>query len=355
MLSSYRLITLLISFFLVSCSKPLAQKQEKAIFVKFKAAATGEIVEEFSTAGELKADEDVLVSAQRQGRIISINVKEGEYVKAGTALVEIQGKDVDADLIKARKDYQSYKKLHNEGAISKLELNTYKANLDKLRSFKNDLIIRASVSGQVGEIMVDKGDFVKEGNEILELVKLYPLELTYTIPERLLAKVQPGQKVFLQTDAYPGVEFTAKVKFVSPKVDPKTRATLVRASVDPSTMVLKANQYVNVRQVLKTNTDILLVPEEAIYLDQGQEYIFTAHEIEKTVEQKEKEAQKAGMPGPPPASHTAVKTKITTGLRKPGFVQIIDGIEEGEQVIYAGLTSIYDGAKIIPVKEEQSS
>jgi membrane fusion protein, multidrug efflux system len=352
MLSISRLVFVFIALSLFSCAKPPAMKEEKSIFVKFDPATRGEIIEEFSTAGELKADEDVIVSAQRPGKIISIKVTEGQFVQAGARLVEIQGKDIDADLLKAQQDFDSFKKLFDEGAISKLELNSYKASLDKLKSFKNDLVIQASISGQVGEIMVDVGDYVKEGDEILELVKLYPMELTYTIPERLLSKVKPGQTVILTTDSYPGKEFGAKVKFVSPKVDLQTRATLVRASLDPTELVLKANQFVKVRQVLNVNQNILLIPEEAIYLDQGQEYVFTATAIEKSQEEMDADQEQAGKPGPPPPTHIAHKNKITIGLRKPGFVQIIEGIKEGDLIIKAGLTSIYDGAKLVQVKED---
>jgi membrane fusion protein, multidrug efflux system len=355
MLSISRLVFVFILFSFFSCAKPPAMKEEKAIFVKFDPVAPGELIEEFSTAGELKAAEDVVVSAQRAGKIISINVKEGQYVQAGANLIEIQGKDIDADLIKAQQDFESFEKLYNEGAISQLDLNNYQATLQKLKSYKNDLNIRATVSGQIGEIMVDTGDYVKEGDQLLELIKLYPMELTYTIPERLLSKVKPGQKVILSTDSYPGKEFNAVVKFVSPKVDSQTRATLVRANLDATDLILKANQFVNVRQILDVNKEILLVREEAIYLDQGQEYVFTAEEIEKTDEEKEADAAKAGMPGPPPATHIAKKNRIKVGLRKPGYVQIIEGIQEGDLVIKAGLTSIYDGAKLIQVKEEQAN
>ena len=195
--------------------------------------------------------------------------------------------------------------------------------------------------------MVDTGDYVKEGDKLLELVKLYPMELTYTIPERLLSKVKPGQKVLLTTDSYPGEEFSATVKFVSPKVDEKTRATLVRAIVEPGELILKANQFVNVRQILDLNKGILLIPEEAIYLDQGQEYVFLAIPLEKKSNNEKPVGQ-----GPPPATHKAQKNKVTLGLRKPGFVQIIEGINEGDLVIKAGLTSIYPDAKLIQVQEE---
>ena len=336
------------------CQKaPLPTKKEKSIFVKFKPVVKGPISSSFSTSGEIKAHEDVMVLAQRPGRVLNIFVKEGQYVQRGATLVELQGTDVDADLARASQEYKSYQKLYQEGAISQIELANYKATVDKLLSYKNDLVIKAETSGQVGEIIADRGEYVKEGNEILNLVKLYPLELTYTIPERLLAKVKPGQRVQFSTDAYPGYKFDAVINFIAPRVDPATRATLVRAQVAPSNKILKANQFVLVEQNLATNSNFVLVPEEAIYLDQGQQYVFTAAAIEKTQEEIEADKEKAKLPGPPPATHIAKRNKVETGLRKPGFVQIISGIDEGDNVVYAGLTSIYDGAKLVQVADDK--
>jgi membrane fusion protein (multidrug efflux system) len=351
MLSSRRLIFLTLIFTMFSCAKPPEMKQEKSLYVKFKASELGEIRQEFTTAGQIKAAEDIQVSAQRAGRVLKIFVHEGQYVERGAKLVEIQGKDIDADLLKAKKDFESYQSLFNEGAISELELNAYKAEFARLQSFKNDLLITASISGQVGDIQLDQGDFVKLGDPILELVKLNPLEISYTIPEKLLAKVKLGDSLHFTTDSYPDKEFSAKVKFISPRVDENTRTTLVRALIDPSKFVLKANQFVKIKQVFNHQQDILLVPEEAVYLDQGQEYIFTADLLEQDAEANN--APKA--PGPPPPTHKAKKNKVVTGLRKPGFVQILDGVNEGDLIVYAGLTSIYDGAKLIQVKETDTN
>lgn len=348
------LVLIICSFFLFnSCSKPQNQSpKEKSLFVKFEAASTGEISQEFETAGELKADKEIEVSAERQGKIEKIYVYEGQYVQAGTSLIKIEGEDVDADLLQAQNDYDSFKTLYDEGAISKQELIGYETKLKRILSQKDNLLIKAISSGYVGEIKVDPGDYLNLGSPIMSLVKLYPLRVSYYIPEKLIAKVKLGQKVSLTTDAFPGKDFLANVSFISPSVDQSTRAVLVRAKVSGVNRQLKANQFVTVKQTILDLENVLLVREEAIYLDQGQEYIFLADELEK--DPNASHEAPAG-PGPPPPTHQARRVAIKTGLRKPGYVQIIEGIQEGENIVYAGLTSIYPGAKLVRVPEDEPS
>ena len=335
----------------MSCSKPQdVQVQEKPLFTKFEEAVTRSVSQSFETAGEIKADEEILVAAEREGQIEKIYVKEGAWVKAGAPLVKIKGDDIVSDLKKAEADYESYEKLYEAGAVSKLEFAQYEANLSKIKSQMSNLNITAITSGVVGEIFVDLGDYVKAGDKVLDLIKLYPLRLSYSIPERLLSKVSIGQIVNFTTDSAPGEEFSAKVDFISPKVDSMSRTILVRALVDASTKKLKANQFVIIKQIIKDIPNALMVREEAVYLDQGAEYLYLADLIEEEAPSAEEAEAPANTP--PGPSHTARRVKVKTGLREPGWVQILEGIEAGDNVIYAGLTTIYPGAKIIRVMEE---
>lgn len=342
-----------------SCSKPQdIQVAEKPLFVKFEEASIRPVSLSFETAGEIKADEEILVAAERQGQVEKIFVKEGAWVKTGTPLVSIKGNDVVSDLKKAEADYASYKKLYEEGAISQLEYIQYEANLSKTKSQMSNLNITAITSGIIGEIYIDLGDYVIPGNKILDLVKLYPLRLSYSIPERLLSKVAIGQTVNFTTDSAPGEVFSAKVDFISPKVDPMSRTILVRALVDTSNEKLKANQFVTIKQVIKDIPNALMVREEAVYLDQGAEYLYLADISEELgaqgsgLSEDSEEVAEPRTQNPEPPQYIARRVEIKTGLREPGWVQILDGIEAGDNVIYAGLTMIYPGAKLVRVMEK---
>lgn len=341
-----------------SCSRPQqAQKAEKPIFVKFEQASLKPVSLSFETAGEIKADEEILVSAERQGQVEKIYVKEGDYVNKGQLLVQIKGKDIAADLNKAQADYDSYQALYKEGAISELDFLQYQANLEKIKSQMANLNITAITSGVVGEIHVDLGDYVNLGNPILDLVKLYPLRISYSIPERLLSKIKLGQSLEFTADSYPGESFTAKVDFIAPKADPLSRTILVRASIDQTDKKLKANQFVTVKQIVREVSNALMVREEAVYLDQGAEYLYLAADSE--TESAEHEARGSRLedsslePGAQSSEpqYIAKRVKIQTGLREPGWVEILEGIEEGDNVVYAGLTTIYPGANLVKVED----
>lgn len=346
------LFYILLSFGLYACSKPQKQSAPaaKPLFVKFEAASLGQISQSYQTAGELKAYKEVNVAAERGGKIEKIFVSEGQHVNIGDSLIKIEGEDVDAELAKAKQDLESYTQLYQNGAISKLELLNFETVVKRFQAQKDNLLITANTPGTVGTIYVDPGDFLGLGSPIMDLVNLYPLRVSFNIPERLIGKIKIGQSLVLTTSAYPGKEFLAKVSFVAPKVDKTTRTVLVRATVPDPERLLKANQFVSVNQEVKNLDAALLVREEAIYLEQGQEYIYLAEEL------TEKEnLPPPGPPGPPQPGFKAKRVSIKTGLRKPGFVQIIEGVKAGDSVIYAGLTSIYPGAKLVRVMEEEKA
>lgn len=323
----------LIVVLLSSCAKKAVQEQAaKPIFIKFEQAKLEPISQEFETAGELKADKEILVSAERQGQVQEIYVYEGQWVAAGEPLIKVKGEDVDADLKKVQSDYSTYSKLYEQGAIAKQDLLRYETELSRIKSQKDNLLIRAKTSGAVGVIHVDPGDYVKLGDPVLDLVKLDPIRASYSIPERLIAKVQIGQSVTLTTDSEADKVFNAVVDFISPRVDPATRSVVVRAKISNPSSKLKANQFVRVKQVIKDLKDALLVREEAVYLDQAQEYLYIA--VEKTKD-----------------NYVAQRVAIKTGLRQNGKVQILEGIKAGDNVIYAGLFSIYPGANVVVVEE----
>lgn len=348
-----RLLCLILLFFTVACSKQVTQvPQAKPLFVKVAKAELGEITREFETSGELKADKEILVAAERQGTVKEIYVYEGKFVNAGDALIQIEGKDVDADLKKAQSDYASYQNLYEQGAISKQELVNYEAQLRRVQSQIDNLKISAISSGVIGVIYVDPGDYVKQGDRILDLVKVYPLRVSYSVPEKLISKIMIGQKLELETDSEAGKVFDASVDFISPRVDPETRTVLLRAKITSPSTKLKANQFVKVKQVIESSSNSLLVREESLYLDQGQEYLYLAVSSLRD----EGEAIQSGSPRAEGARDdellTATRVAVKTGQRQDGKVEILEGIQEGDDVIYAGLHSIYPGAQLVVLPNE---
>ncbi len=336
-----------------ACGKKSAQQAGGArpVAVKYSAAYYGTIAQSFETVGELKADREVQVAAERAGQLEYIYVREGSWVNEGQVLAKIKGEDASAELDQAQNDYSSFKSLYEQGAISYQELLKYQTNLKKAESTISNLEIRSRISGVVGQIYVDPGDFVNLGTLIMDVVKNRPLRVSYNIPEKAIPLVKQGDIVEITSDAEPTKTIKAYVDFISPRVDPKSRAVLVRARIDDSMAAnLKANQFVKVKQALAKATKTILVPETAIYLDQGQEYVYIA------VENKEDRSSFKNGKQVKAIGQIAQRIPIKVGLRDDeGQVEIIEGVNNGDLVIYAGLHSIYPGATLAPVEETEPS
>ena len=318
--------------FSIACSqKNPPAKPSRPLPVKFEAAARMNLAQDFETVAELKAFREITVAAERAGQLSNVLVREGEWVSEGQPLVKIKGEDVKAELAKAQENYRAFKKLYDEEAISRTEFLVYETALKSAEATYGNLMIRAISSGVVGKITVDPGDFLRAGDPILELIKVDPLRVSYTVPERLIPYISIGQELELTSDLDKSVISKARVDFISPSVNPETKSVLVRASLTTNVGQLKPNQYVRIKQRVKDRNNIIAVKEEAIYLDQGQEYIFVAE------------------PADEDGFYNAVKKPVETGLRKDALVEVTKGINEGDLVIYAGLYSIYEGAKLTSV------
>jgi len=361
MLQANKLLIVLFSgLCLSSCSggKPAKQAPppERMVSVKVKAASMQAISRFLETAGELKADKEVKVSAEKAGQIQRIFVKEGSWVYEGQAIVRVEGDGAQAELDLARSNYESYQSLYEEGAVSRMELKSYETLYKAAKSQVDNLDLQASISGKVGEIYVDVGDFVNIGSPIMELVRIRPLRVSYNIPEKAIPYIKVGQEVSISTDAYPGKSFKALIDFVSPRVDTTSRSILVRAKVLDPGSELKANQFVNIRQeIIKKQS--LVVPEESIYLDQGQEYVYLANVIASDNEAISNNgiasSQAPRNDTTTPGNDTrAARVAVKTGLRQKGVVEITDGLSNGELVVYAGLHSIFPGAKLMIVNQQ---
>ena len=147
--------------------------------------------------------------------------------------------------------------------------------------------------------------------------------MDFRIHELYLAKVRPNQEIALRLDAYPGEEFRGNVFAVEPAIDEKTRTILMRARIPNKSNKLKPGMFARVVVTLENRSSAILVPEQAIW-PQGQDsYVF------RVVEGK------------------ALLTKITIGNRQPGQVEIIQGLNAGDIVVTEGQMKLRDGAPVM--------
>jgi membrane fusion protein (multidrug efflux system) len=316
----------------------------EATAVKIDVAATTT-----DAVGSLRSTESIQLRPEVAGRIVSINFNEGQDVKAGDVLVELDRSVEEAELAEAQaqlalaeSEYRRQQTLRTRNAVSQAALDQAKAALDtgtaaialaKAKLSKRSLL--APFDARTGLRKVSPGEFVDAGTALVNLEDIDPLKLDFRVPERFLPVVQLGQKIDVAVDAFPGREFEGEVAAIDPQIDEAGRSLVIRAVVKNDDLTLRPGLFARVTLTLETRQDAIWVDEAAIVPMGNQVTVF------KVVEG--------------PDGKTAAKTQLVKlGMRQPGMVEVVEGLAPGDRVVTAGVLKIGDGSpiQIIPAVGE---
>jgi membrane fusion protein (multidrug efflux system) len=290
---------------------------------------------ELEALGTARANESVDVTAKIANQITAVRFSEGQRVRRGEVLVELDGAQARADLAVAeaalaesRSQYQRSRELYSTRVLSDSQIEqieaTFKANEARVASARSrvgDTVVRAPFDGRVGLRRVSVGSLISPGTVITTLDDTGTIKLDFTIPETFLAAVKPGLEITARSVAYSDVTFAGRVSSVDSRVDPATRSVTVRALLPNPEGLLKPGMFLTVR-LSRGVTDALLVPEHALVPEQGDVFVFVVKD------------------------GTAEKRRIRTGQRRVGDVQVLEGLVAGELVVTEGTQKLRDGAAV---------
>jgi membrane fusion protein (multidrug efflux system) len=169
---------------------------------------------------------------------------------------------------------------------------------------------------------VSVGDYVEAGKDLVQLVRLDPLEIDLRAPEVVLSSLAVGQKVAFGVDSFRDQRFDATVVAIAPTVDVGGRSVSLRARFANADQKLRPGMSAQVRIQLDTNGSALMVPEQAIVPMGEQKNVYVV------------------------AQGKAKLVPVTLGNRQPGLVEVTSGLKDGDQVIVSGLQKIGDGAPV---------
>lgn len=272
------------------------------------------------------------ITAWFNGRIEKLFVDAtGDYVKKGQALFEIYS----PDLVQAQNEYlialrssnsSQYAFLNNNMEKSKNDLlvsvkkkleilgmtDKQISELEKTQDIKLTLVYHSPYSGTVIEKKVQEGMYVNEGSIIYDIADLSTLWNISEIYADDLGMVKVGDKINLKIQAYPGEEFTGKVTFIYPVINPESRTVKIRSEFRNMQNKLKPQMYTEA-VFAKSFGDGLVVPEEAVLLT-GKRNIVWVKAEDKMFEPRE----------------------VKLGLKYDGKYQILSGLNEGEEVVSSG-------------------
>jgi membrane fusion protein (multidrug efflux system) len=297
--------------------------------------AKKEFAHEVEALGTLRANESVDITAKVADRVAAIHFDEGQQVRKGEVLIELDNTEARADLAAAeaaasdsRSQYKRSQELYQTRALSEAQLDQLHATLlanearvAAARSRLHDRVITAPFNGRVGLRNVSLGGLVNPGAVITTLDDLSIVKLDFSVPEIFLSTLQPGLTVQARSTAYPEQPFNGRVASVATRVDPTTRAVTIRALIDNRDGRLRPGMFMTVKLV-RSEGLALMLPEQAIVPENDQHFVYVV------------------------ADGKAHKRAVKIGRRRPGEVEVLEGLTADDGVVVDGTLNLRDGAPV---------
>ena len=306
------------------------------VVVEASRVAIMKLPQSLNAVGSLRSDETVVVRPEVAGRIANFAFREGERVAEGQVLVRlddsVQKADLDrarANLVLSRTKHERAIDLRNKGFVSTQALdeleNSVKvaeADAELMTARVNKMTLRAPFAGTVGLRLASVGDYVKEGQDIVNLESLDPLKVDFRLPELALSQLQGGQTLQISLDALPDKTYDGKVFAINPLIDANGRAIVIRAQVPNRDGKLRPGMFARVRLFTSDIRDSVVIPEEALFPVGDDKYVY------KVVEGK------------------AQRQKVGIGQRREGRVEIVNGLARDDVVVTAGVIKLREGVAV---------
>jgi len=292
-------------------------------------------VDQFTALGTAQANEAIDIRSRSNSVITRINFQEGQSVKAGQVLVELDTRQEQANLSRAEaqqtqaeSQFKRSQALAQTQVVSAADLDQLEANLRVARAQVrgaqarlDTLYVKAPFAGRVGLRKVSLGDFVSPETIITTLDDTSRIRLEFAVPETFLADLAVGGKVQAESPVYPGRPFEGRIASIDSRVDPVSRSVTVIATLPNADQALKPGMFLTVA-LRKQRDNVLLVPEEALVPRQGRQYVFVVEDGK------------------------AVEREVTLGGRAPGLAEVRSGVAPGARVITEGTQRVRDGAAV---------
>lgn len=305
--------------------------------VEVGTATAMRLVDEAEAVGTLRSRQGVTLRPETSGRIARIGFTEGQRVRRGQLLVQLddslqraQLQQAEAQASIARTQLQRNRELVAQNFVSQSAVDQSAAALEVAaaqvalaQAQLARMRIVAPFDGQSGILKVSLGDYVKDGADLVNLEDTSQVWVDYRLPERYLDRVSTGLPVDVAVDALPDRQFTARIEALDSQVESDGRALLVRARIDNRGGLLRPGMFARTRTELGVRERAIVVPEEALVPQGGKQYLI------KVVD---------GPNGP-----VSQRIEAQLGMRVPGQVEVLAGLQAGDRVVTAGQARLLRG------------
>lgn len=298
------------------------------------------VADKFEAVGTIEAAEEITVVSEIDATVIKLPFREGEPVRQGALLVQLDDAQyrasrgrAEALRDQAKGNFERVQSLVDKGAAARQQwddvsaaLKVAQANLDLADDQLKKTRIVAPFSGVVGARQISPGAYLRSGTPVTTLAKLDEVKVKFSAPERYLADLQRGAVVTVSTTAFPGYPLTGTIDVIEPVLDPVTRSATVTARLKNPEMKFRSGLSADVAVVLSSRPAALAIPSEAIFVEGD---LFLTYVVGD--------------------SGVVSRASLKLGTRLPEMVEVLEGLKEGDVVVTAGHQKIYPGAKVMPI------
>lgn len=310
-------------------------QQAAAVPVEVAPVTRRDISSFIETNGIIEAENEVDIVSRLTGPIVTLRAEEGMLVSKGQLLARIDDQDLRSSveiarvaLEEARLTYERSKKLHEGRLISPEEYEQSANRFETAQAqYRNNQIllgyteIKAPFSGHIISRYVDLAQQVNPGSQLFRISDFDPLLCPIQVPERELPRLAAEQSAYLTIEAWELERFPASVLRVSPVVDAATGTVKVTLHVQPDSR-LRPGMFTRVFLETERRQASLVIPKTALSLESLGDTVYVAE------------------------SGSAARRDVTLGFREGDFVEVVDGLSEGESIVVVGQDGLSDGTPI---------
>ena len=329
--------------FLLFDGRAVAQQpgKEKPLAVIVATARLDRVIDRIEALGTTRANETVRVTTTVTEKIVKIHFDDGQAVRAGDVLVELETSEEEAHLRAAeavvterRHAFERARNLESRRVAATAQLDERRAALeqavaqiDVIKSRIAKRTIRAPFDGIVGLRNISVGALVEPSDLIATLDDLSVVKVDITVPTTYLTTLKPGLPIVARARALDDRSFRGEVRSVGTQVDPVTRSIIVRAILPNSDGVLRPGLLMMV-ELLKNERKSVVIPEEALIPRGRDNFVFVVDEA---------------------AGNTVRRQKVVVGARRPGEAEIVSGLDAGAKVVTHGTMQVRPG-QVVTIK-----
>jgi membrane fusion protein (multidrug efflux system) len=289
----------------------------------------------FST-GDILAAQQINLNSEVSGRVVTDNLREGMRVRKGQLLVKLYDKDLQAQhqrasfsLNLAREREARQKQLFDRGGVSQEE---YDATVGQVKNLEAEVAlvnaeiekteIIAPFDGILGLKYITIGSYITPSTRISTLQDIGRVYIDFSIPEKYVAIVQPGDSIFFTVQGSEN-QFNGLVFAIEPQIDPSTRTVRVRGISDNRDELLRPGMLANIDLILETYENAITLPTISLipYESGFKVFLYSQGHV--------------------------IEQQVKTGIRMRNRMHIVKGVNPGDTVLINGLLQVREGTQVL--------